>query len=232
MQSFSYTEFSPAAPNGILDTETASRLNVLQLQAMYAPLMTVADRDLPVMAQVRYRMTQGDTRYDGYWQQGGNLTPHRDVTGNRFEDWQVRVGVSLARGDVMLTPFAAFGGHDWRRDLAQYREDFRHEQWQAGLAAGWRWRPGLEWLAELSAGRMRQASIAVPALGFAADLGRGAVREAAAGLRWRVTPSSTLELRAERQSFDYGASAVVNGFMEPESRTVRKQVLVSLGYGI
>ena len=79
---------------------------------------------------------------------------------------------------------------------------------------------------------MRQASIAVPALGFAADLGRGAVREAAAGLRWRVTPSSTLELRAERQSFDYGASAVVNGFMEPESRTVRKQVLVSLGYGI
>jgi hypothetical protein len=217
-------------PDGVLDTEQGHiRGNGLAVRWQGdTPWLPVARQGLWV--EWSYQYLSGQTRYQGYLQKGNALTPYGAKTGNAYSTWQARLGVPLV--GLPAPEQVQYGQQRWQRNLVQYSEIFRYHWWAAGLLAQWHPQQAAlqNWTVELDAstGRHSHAHIQTPAMDFAASLPTKPIYRFGMSATYQWHPQWSVTGSWQLQRSHSGASAVVNGFQEPTSRSSQQQWQLAL----
>lgn len=187
---------------------------------------------VPLWLQASTQWAQGQTRYNGYLQSGSTLTPFQANTGNTWRSHSLALGVPLAMapGDqVQLIPHLQWASQHWQRNLVQYGETYRHHSAGLGLLAQWAATDRLTLEAATTRRWQSRASVAVPALGFAAEQGRGTETELSFAARWHINQRWHLLASASRSRFQNGASPVQQGLQAPPNAHQTTRMSVGLG---
>jgi hypothetical protein len=187
-----------------------------------------------INTQLSYARQNGATTYQGYLQSGsGNLTPYAARTGNVSSQTALQLGYALNSSTVayfpvnlQLTPLLQITQHHWQRNLAQYREIYRHTSTAAGLRLQWQpltSSPSTVVEAQALAGRTQPARVTVPAFDFNAQQASGRYRQWQLGASHDIsqyfsTPALTgwrVNAQISSTRYTHGASAVVGGLQAP-----------------
>lgn len=233
-----YREPDPLGRVDPLDSETGS-IPTTQATLRWRGKLAQALPEIAVQAQANY--AQGQTDYNGYLQQGITLTPYSARTGNTLQAYNLRVGLPLnaftrQHWAQHIAPYAEQSWHHWQRNLTQYGETFTWQTTSLGVMAilpladlGLSQFSRITLEADLATGHTSGLHIAVPALGFAADLGSASIRSAALALHYEAIPTWLLGLRYEEQRMSFGASPTVAGLQYPGSSNNTQSLAVNLG---
>lgn len=194
----------------------------------------------PVLLGSSVRYAKGDTRYDGYLQDGsGALMPAQAVTGNQFIDLNTNIGLRMNLGnDVAVVPYGDLGVRVWERTLGvgtegSFVEDYSHVHVGAGLKTLWSPMPKLTLEAQGMIGKTIKPRMSVE--GTTLDLGSKPVYQAGVGADYALLDNVHVNVGYQYEQFAYGESDWVelgNGskIMEPASKTERNRYTVGLGF--
>jgi hypothetical protein len=187
-----------------------------------------------ITAQLAFARQNGATAYQGYLQNGaGNLTPYTARTGNVSSQTALQLGYALNSStaayipaSLQLTPLLQLTQHHWQRNLAQYRETYRHTSTAAGLRLQWQPMSSTVFEMQALAGRTQPARVSVPAFDFAAQQASGSYRQWQLGVSHDLSPYfNTPAMQGWRVNVQvgatrlaHGASAVVNGLQAPPNQ--------------
>jgi len=221
--------------NGVLDTERGGQ-PLLQGSFSY-------QGDLAELSDFYVRLdvssAQGETRYQGYLQDlaTGELTPYADTTKNRFYDASLRLGRSFIYADDpnwQFTPYLSYAARHWVRELAKpygYRENYEHQEAGGGLLLQWT-NPNSRMVVGLDAGyaQMIEARMDAPEFNSKFTLGTKGTFSATLSLDLAIGQNGHLTAGYNYKNFKYGISGVVNGMVEPNSKSTTQRVF--LGYAI
>ena len=224
-----YTEYDTQGltTDGILDTETGA-VPGWGAQARWQGKVA----GVPLWLQAGYQRSRGQTDYQGYLQSGATLTPFSARTGNQFEQTGLALGMPLPLGghDAQLIPYLTFAQQRWQRNLVGYGETYRSCSASLGLLAQWHFTSAWTLEAGVEAGRQTHADISAPALGFSADLDNADLRRAGLGLNYRIGERMGLRADWSQTRWRTQASAIVNGFQLPPTRSRQNSLGVSLSW--
>ena len=186
-----------------------------------------------------YSRYRGDTHYIGGSADGrlpfGSIVDNHRAT---IDDFDFRLGKGFALGrDFMITPFFGIGHHEWDRAV-NAGEDYKNGYYGAGLLLQWSPVHSFVLSADGLIGRTFDANVFVKANpGFnpdtSLDLGSSRIYKVGVSGDYALTPLAHVNAGVEWTGFEYGESPVVNGILEPFSRTrdVTFRVGVGIGFG-
>ena len=217
-QNYREADSNGVTADGELDRETGT-LNTWNLQLSWQGDPWSSEH-IQVFAATGLQRSNGSTRYRGYMQQGGQLSPYAATSGN--VDWQysLQLGVALPQNQVLQwVPYLGLQYRCWERQLTQYPENFTHTGVQAGLLA--QWRVNAKWSAEFNAawGGIIKANLTARTLGFNQALGKAPTWDLVQKFSYRIDPQLSLDVAAHHRQWKYGQSNLQLGMREPESRT-------------
>jgi hypothetical protein len=234
-----YREADPSGQvaDGVLDTERGD-ISGMALQAEWQGHWT-RGVTIPLWVQAAYSRTPGQTDYQGHLQElgVGIIAPYSTVTHNALRTLSLRLGVPLGLGAdaggasaVQLTPYWEWLDRRWQREVVSnpsYGETYALQAASLGLRAQWRVAP--QWVLESwgSTGWQYHTNLRVPELGFSAALGHNSINQYGVGAQYDFSPRYSLDLGWQQTRYRSSESAVVNGLLEPASRT--RQSVWSVG---
>lgn len=187
------------------------------------------------------RYAKGDTRYDGYLQDGsGALTPAKAVTDNKFIDLATNLGLRMnVSQDIAIVPYGELGVRLWERTLGKgtegsFVEDYQHAYVGAGLRTLWSPMKHLTLEAQGMLGKTLKSRMSTGGTDF--DLGSKPVYQAGLGVDYAILDSVHVNMGYQYERFAYGESAWVqidstSSAMEPSSKTERNRFTVGIGMG-
>jgi opacity protein-like surface antigen len=221
--------------NGVLDTEKGTLNDIKIDYVLQGDGLGIKD----LYGSVSYSYAQGKTNYDGYLQNfsTGMLTPYQTETHTSTDDLQLKIGKGFgffSNQTMQLTPYVSYSYRKWRRDTSKdpfgYLETYGHNAMAIGLLAQFAITQNLVASIDASEGRTFGAQMQVDksdtfelrsrpihAYGFGLDY-------AFAG-NWHAVGSY------QYTQFRYGESPVVNGYIEPDSKTKVSKIYIGAGYG-
>jgi hypothetical protein len=231
-QHYRENDESGRTADGVFNQEDGS-MSGWGLQARWqGQVPLIQDWSLPVWLQADWTSVRGQTRYQGYLQNNGQLLPFSAITGNRLSDRHLRLGIPLspasAENQWQLVPFLAWSDQPWRRNLVQYSEDHQHHTQSWGWIGQWRLNPS--WVLELSHQNAlhQKSSVSAPALGFQANLPSGQHKRTAAALHLQASPRWGVQLGVSQTHYTNGASSETAGQIAPSSSTRHTQASAGL----
>jgi hypothetical protein len=166
---------------------------------------------------------------------GGVFGSVRQENGAIVRDFDFRLGKGFAvHRDFMVTPFFGIGSHDWDRKVNN-GEDYTHGYWGAGLLLQWSPMSRLVVSADGLIGKTFDPNVFVHAIpGFvpdtSLDLGDSRLYKLGLSADYAITRNIHANAGIEYTNFHYGQSPVVNGILEPDSKTENVTFKVGLGY--
>lgn len=182
----------------------------------------------------RFSWYRGNTDYVGSLI-GGVFGSVKQQDGAVVRDFDFRVGKGFAvHRDFMVTPFFGIGSHDWDRKVNN-GEDYTNGYYGAGLLLQWSPFSRLVVSGDGLIGKTFDANVFVHAIpGFvpdtSLDLGDSRLYKLGLSADYAFTRSIHGNVGVEWTNFRYGQSPVVNGILEPDSKTDNVTFKVGLGY--
>lgn len=195
----------------------------------------------PMVLGSSVRYAKGDTRYDGYRQDGmGGLTPAKATTGNKFIDLSTNLGMRMnVRQDIAIVPYGELGVRLWERTLGKgeadsFVETYQHAHVGAGLRTLWSPMKHLTVEAQGMLGKTVRSQMSLDGTNF--DLGSKPVYQAGLGVDYAIRDSVHVNMGYQYEQFAYGESDWVqidstSSAMEPASKTERNRFTVGIGMG-
>lgn len=173
----------------------------------------------------------GNTDYDGSLQPSG--TPYKNITKNLVDDITFKVGYAFPMGpNAMITPYADFGYHYWRREMTGaygYTEHYDHTSAMAGVLL--QYSPASRWVYSLWMQGGTTISPQMRTGGEDFDLGERATWSTQGRVSYALTKRIEAFGSAGYTDYSYGKSAVQpSGFYEPHSRTRVVTTMAGLAY--
>ena len=168
-----------------------------------------------------YSQNKGQTNYVGSYQ-GGNYGDVKTTSPATLRDYSIRYGKGFEiSNQIMLTPFIELGSHQWDRNLKSYQETYTNMYYAGGLLG--QISPAKNWVLSASGmyGRTSSSNISVSgAIPFpGGSLGNSDIYKFGLGIDYAFSRALHGNLNATYSSFKYGQSAIVNGYLEPDSTT-------------
>ena len=172
-----------------------------------------------------YSKNSGNTNYIGALLiGGGGYGSIRQVHQASLKDYSIRYGKGFEVSDrMMLTPFIELGAHQWNRNLGSYQEAYTNKYYAGGLLG--QISPSQNWVVSASGvyGKTTSSNISLSGsmaqLFPGASLGNSDIYKFGLAVDYAFTRSFHGNLSSSYSSFKYGRSAVINGFLEPDSAT-------------
>ena len=193
-----------------------------------------------LFVQASLTAARGHTNYDGYlegFDSLGNfeLVPFQNNTRSTTVDFGLKLGKSFAFGPgsrAQLTPYISYGYHYWDRNMEGqygYEEKYSHSVLGGGLLAQYALTDRLVTSIDANAGATIGAKMKT---GGFSDFGLGskAQEQLTLGADYAVTRKLHVNASYSLTHFEYGQSAMNNGYYEPDSRTTNQVFMVGLGY--
>lgn len=164
------------------------------------------------------RVVSDDIDYIGHFQNGDPATA---TAAAEINDWWLRLGKGFQTADhVMLVPHLGIGYHTWARGLeGQGYEYYSHKDWTVGGMLQYRPAEPVTITAMLAVGRTFGAHFEYDLVDMDTGLGSSPLYKAGLEIDYAAGQHWHLFLGVDYQTFSYGASKVVNGFIEPISHT-------------
>ncbi len=171
---------------------------------------------------------EGDVTYTGFTQQ--TFKPiYGAISHAIINEWDVRAGKSIATGERWaLTPYGAFGGRHWVRELGpmttgDFVESYNHYFLGAGALTQFALQPAWVWTLDASLAKMISPTINVPGQLDHTALGPSPIIKVGLESDTRLSSAAHLFAAVDYEYFTYGQSAnqiaPPNIVMEPFSRT-------------
>ena len=172
-----------------------------------------------------YSQNKGSTNYVGsLLGAGGAYGSVKSTSPATIEDYSIRYGKGFEMTDQsMLTPFIEIGSHQWKRDLGSYKEAYTNNYYAGGLIG--QISPAKNWVLSASGmyGKTTSSNISLSGptaqLFPGGSLGNSDIYKFSLGVDYAFSRNFHSNLSAAYSSFKYGRSAVLNGFLEPDSTT-------------
>lgn len=231
-----YREFDTFGLTGtnVLDSEKGAQPAVLLSATGQGEFLGF--NDIYTNATLGY--SHGNTKYDGYLQSMDGsqpLVPYKTTTKNTTLDLGLKVGkvfnLTAARS-AALTPYVAYGYHNWNRDMSGdpygYKETYQHHTLGVGLLGQVAATDNLVLSADYSIGRTLGADMKLADARF--KLGSNTSHQFALGADYALTKKLHLNAQYRLSVFKYSESPVVGGMLEPSSKTIENSFLVGVGY--
>jgi hypothetical protein len=189
---------------------------------------------------VRYSHNSGSTKYTGSYI--GSGLPYGSVIatdGAKLTDYSLRLGNGLTFDDpatsfydvAMVTPFVEFGHHQWFRDLSAYSETYTHNYVGVGILGQLSPTSKLVLSADaLVAHMFRQRVTSTQGIFPGGDLGSSAIYRVGLSADYAFAAGFHGNVGMGYTKFNYGASAVYNGYFEPDSSTSYITYQAGIGY--
>lgn len=201
------------------------------MHVSYLPTLHLRSLQIPLYLQGNYQQSEGNTRYDGYLQQGIVLSPYSTQTANRFTASHIRVGLPLALGrQWQVIPYAEYGQQRWQRTLTQYQELFTHSSVSVGVLGRYALSPSWLLAVDAAQGRITTTNINIPSLNFLAALGNKPLTRMGVGVDYQWSPQLSVGITSRYSRYGYGASRVINKLQEPESLFHQKMLALQVTY--
>lgn len=185
--------------------------------------------------QFQYSRNQGHTDYTGSPASGGAFGSLVQQNGATLTDYSLRLGKGFAVSQqVMLTPFAEFGRHEWKRAVNQ-GETYTNNYFGVGALAQYSPLARLVLSANALLGKTSGANISVAGpTAFSGALGNSTLYKVGLSADYAFTKNFHGNVGINYSAFDYGASAsyrVGNRIVwEPDSQTRYTTVSAGVGY--
>ncbi len=154
--------------------------------------------------------------------------------GANVTDFDFRLGKGFGSPNFMIIPFFGIGHHEWDRKV-NTGEDYANGYYGAGLLLQYSPFQRFVLSADALVGRTFDANVAVNAIPglsppLSLELGASTLYKLGISGDYAVTPIIHVNAGVEWTGFDYGMSPVVDGLLEPESRTHDVTFKVGVGF--
>jgi hypothetical protein len=186
--------------------------------------------------RLQYSKNSGHTNYTGAYLSGGAYGSVVDQTGATMTDYNLRWGKGFRMSqEVMLTPFAEFGHHEWKRAI-NYGETYTHNYFGIGGLAQYSPFQRLVLTANALVGRTYGANIDVAGpIGFNGPLGSTNLYKVGVSLDYAFTNFLHANIGIDYTAYKYGRSAnyrAADGieYYEPNSQSKYTTVSAGIGY--
>lgn len=218
-----------------LDSDKGSQVAYRLAVVRQANLFGISD--IYLNAVLNY--SKGSTTYDGYLQNsfGRIVSPYQTSTQVKTTDASLRIGRALhfmPNDNMQLIPYIGYGYHAWVRDSSAdqygYYERYAHQSISAGLLGQYAFTPKLVASADISVGKTFGAKMDASDIGGRFTLGNKPIVTGSLGIDYALTRHVHLNASYQIVQFEYGKSATVGNYYEPDSKTVEQQFLVGIGY--
>lgn len=183
-----------------------------------------------------YDHSSGNTNYVGGLI-GPPPTPYGSVVGTSnatLINYSVRYGRGYVVNDeLMLTPYAELGGHDWNRGV-NFGETYTHHYYGIGALGQYSPISKLVFSGNVMLGRTLGANIEVNGV-FSGALGNSTLTKVGVAADYAFDQNVHGNVGVDYTSFDYGISALypIGGntvAWEPDSKTKYTTIKLGLGY--
>ncbi len=214
-------------PDGILDQEHG-RLHGQSLQARWQGTLAT----VPLWVQASLHSSKGQTIYQGYLQSKTSLTPFGALTGNRFNDVQIRMGMPWqAQGYALqLVPYVDLSRHTWQRNLLQYSENYQRRSHSLGLLAQWSFTPHVVLEVSHQLSRYVGTNVNVPSLAFAITLGQEQLNESNIALSYRISNAHSIGYQFTQVRHRGNQSSLIAGLQAPPSQSRQTRTGIALAW--
>jgi opacity protein-like surface antigen len=236
-QHINYTEQDNYAvtSNGVLDSEKGTLTAYKVDYTLQGDGLGIND----LYGSLSYAYAKGKTKYDGYIQSfaTGAITPYQTETHTSTDDFQLKVGKGygfFANKTLQLTPYVSYSYRQWQRDTSRdpygYLEVYDHNALALGLLAQVAITQNLVASFDASEGKTFSSKMQVEHYDEF-KLRSRPIRTYGVGLDYAFASNWHAVGSYQYTEFRYGESPVVNGFIEPDSKTKLSKIYIGAGYG-
>lgn len=208
--------------NGILNTEK-SNIHEIAFNGRWQQAKQ------GVWVQGRASSVTGATKYDGYLQNGSQLTPYETVTDNRIYEVSTNIGYAIPVGEKLAIIPNISGHHEhWDRELVQYNERFSTQSAMAGAVIQYQVSPKIGVEVSADVGKNVNSELKVVKHNFEQDLAKQNIWQVGAKASYQLTEKLAVIGEVNHRQKMYGESTVENGLQYPSGESKQTSGLVGV----
>jgi len=229
--SFDYREYSDGFE---LDSESSSYSDIGLIKISYNSILKDKNQKKSSLSFIG-SYAEGDSEYEGYLQnlKTGELTPYKSSSDNRVVNLQIRYILEYDENSYSAGVFASGGYRDWVRDLKGiygYKERYYWPYFQVGIMGHW-YEEGFFTGFDIAYQRAINPRMhAYLQNRFDFDLGTTYGLNLVVPIGYKYKNGLSIGVNYEYDAWNINHSSIVDGFIEPDSKTKNKSIYLNIGY--